>query len=159
MMPNKVIHFKEIIKKMPPNPAGSWHYVDFPENAHDIFGKKGFIKVKGSINDKPFKSNLFPKGNGFHAMTLPLKLQKELGVKLHDEISVALEEDFEERIISMPIELQEAIDFDEEFATLFQQLSASKQKDYRHWIDSAKQTETRIKRVVELAERLRKTNK
>ncbi len=144
---------------MPPNPAGSWHYVDFPEDAFEIFGKKGFIKVKGGINDKPFKSNLFPKGNGFHAMSLPLKLQKELGVKLHDEISITIEEDFVERIVSMPIELQEAIDFDEEFATLFQQLSASKQKDYRLWIGSAKQTETRIKRVVELAERLRKPNK
>lgn len=158
-MPSKIIHFKEIIRKMPPNPAGSWNYIDFPENVHELFGKKGFVKVKGYINNKAFKSNLFPKGNGFHAMTLPLKLQKELGVKLNEEISVSIEEDFEERIIPMPVELQEAIDFDEEFATLYQQLSASKQKDYRLWISSAKQTETRIKRVVELAERLRKPQK
>lgn len=158
-MANNKIYFKEIIKKMPPNPADSWYYIDFPENAHESFGKRGFIKVKGHINEKPFKSNLFPKGNGFHAMTLPLKLQKELGVKLNEEISVSLEEDFEERIIPMPVELQETIDFDEEFAVLYQQLSASKQKDYRTWIGSAKQTETRIKRIVELAERLRKQQK
>ena len=76
-MPSKVIHFKEIIQKMPPSTMGSWHYIDFPEDAYEVFGKRNFIKVKGFINEKPFKSNLFPKGNGLHAITIPLKLQKE----------------------------------------------------------------------------------
>ncbi len=155
----KIVHFKEIIKKMPPNPAGSWHYFDFPENAYEIFGKRGFVKVKGSINNKPFKSNLFPKGNGLHAITIPLKLQKELRVKLNDVITVSLEEDFEERIVEMPAELQEAIDFDDEMAALFNALSPSNQKNYKVWINGGKQIETRIKRVVELFERLRKKQK
>ena len=158
-MLSKIVHFKEIIKKMPPNPAGSWHYFDFPENAYEIFGKRGFVKVKGSINNKPFKSNLFPKGNGLHAITIPLKLQKELRVKLNDEINVSLEEDFEERIVEMPTELQEAIDFDDEIAALFNALSPSNQKNYKVWINGGKQIETRIKRVVELFERLRKRQK
>ncbi|AFK04786.1 protein of unknown function DUF1905 [Emticicia oligotrophica DSM 17448] len=155
-MSNKVIVFREVIKKMPPNPAGSWHYVDFHEDAFEIFGKRGFIKVKGLINNKPFKSNLFPKGAGQHALTLPIKLQKDLGIKLHDEILISLEEDFEERIVPMPTELQEALDFDEEMTSLYNQLSASRQKDYRRWIDSGKLPETRIKRIIELFERLRK---
>lgn len=158
-MSSKIVHFKEIIKKMPPNPAGAWHYFDFPENAYEIFGKRGFVKVKGSINNKPFKSNLFPKGNGLHAVTIPLKLQKELRVKLNDEINVSLEEDFEERTVEMPTELQEAIDFDNEFAALFNALSPSNQKNYKVWINGGKQIETRIKRVVELFEKLRKKQK
>ena len=158
-MSSKIVHFKEIIKKMPPNPAGSWYYINFPENAYEIFGKRGFVKVQGTINNKPFKSNLFPKGNGFHAITIPLKLQKELRVKLNDEINVSLEEDFEERMVLMPTELQEAIDFDDEIAALFNALSPSNQKNYKVWINSGKQVETRIKRVVELFERLRKRQK
>ena len=157
-MPSKVVHFKEIIKKMPPNPGGSWNYINFPEDAYAIFGKRGFVKVKGFINDKPFKSNLFPKGNGFHAITIPLKLQKQLGVKLNDEITISVEEDFEERIVEMPTELQEAIDFDDEMAELFNKLSPSNQKNYKIWINGGKQIETRIKRVVELFERLRKNH-
>ncbi len=155
-MPSKVIHFTEIIRKMPPNTTGAWHYIDFPEDAYEVFGRRGFVKVKGFINDKPFKSNLFPKGNGLHALTIPLKLQKTLGVKLHDEITISIEEDFEIILVPMPAELQEAIDFDEEMAELFNKQSASNQKFYKIWINSGKQIETRINRVVSLFERLRK---
>ncbi|GAB2617866.1 hypothetical protein GCM10027035_12550 [Emticicia sediminis] len=157
-MSSKVIHFKEIIKKMLPNPAGSWHYVDFPENAFEVFGKRGHIKVKGFINNQPFKSNLFPTGNGHHIITIPLKLQKQLGIKLHQEIGLSIEEDFEEVIVEMPIELQEALDFDEEMAELFNKLSPANQKYQKMWVNSGKHTETRISRVVKIFERLRKGN-
>jgi antitoxin component of MazEF toxin-antitoxin module len=155
-MPKKVIHFKEVIKKMPPNTIGSWHYIDFPEDAYEVFGKRNFVKVKGFINDKPFKSNLFPKGNGLHAITIPLKLQKVLGVKLHDEITLSVEEDFEIVVVPMPAELQEALDFDEEMAELFFKQSASVQKFQKIYINDGKQIETRINRVVWLFEKLRK---
>ena len=154
-MPSKVIHFKEIIQKMPPRSMGAWHFIDFPENAYEVFGKRNFVKVKGFINDKPFKSNLFPKGNGHHAITIPLKLQKELGVKLHDEITLSVEEDFEIIPVPMPTELQEALDFDAELAELFNKQSASNQKFYKMWINSGKHIETRINRVVTLSEKLR----
>ena len=155
-MPNKVIHFKEIIKKMPPSAIGSWHYIDFPEDAYEVFGKRNFVKVKGFINDKPFKSNLFPKGNGLHAITIPLKLQRELGVKLHEEITLSVEEDFEVVVVPMPAELQEALDFDEEMAELFYKQTASVQKFQKIYINDGKQIETRINRVVWLFEKLRK---
>ncbi len=89
-------------------------------------------------------------------MTISLKLQKELGVKLHDEITGSLEENFEEIVAEMPIELQEALDFDEEMNDLFSKLSAFNQKYYKIWIGGGKHIETRINRVVTLAERLRK---
>jgi hypothetical protein len=155
-MSNKVIHFKEIIKKMPPNPAGSWHYVDFPENAFEVFGKRGHIKIKGFINNQPFKSNLFPTGNGHHLITIPLKLQKQFGIKLHQEIGLSIEEDFDEVIVEMPLELQEALDFDEEMAELFNKLSPANQKYQKMWVNSGKHTETRISRVVKIFDRLRK---
>ncbi len=158
-MENKVIHFTATIKKMPPSQSGAWHYVDVDEDIEAIFGRKGFIRIKGFINQKPFQSTLFPKGGGQHAMTISLKLQKELGVKLHDEITVSLEENFEEVIAEMPIELQEALDFDEEINEFFGRLSAANQKYYKIWIGSGKHLETRINRVVTLAERLRKNQR
>jgi len=158
-MPSKVIHFKEIIQKMPPRSMGAWHFIDFPENAYEVFGKRNFVKVKGFINDKPFKSNLFPKGNGQHAITIPLKLQKQLGVKLHDEITLSVEEDFEIIPVSMPTELQEALDFDEEMSELFFKQTPSVQKFQKIWINDGKHIETRINRVVTLSEKLRKGRK
>jgi antitoxin component of MazEF toxin-antitoxin module len=158
-MPSKVIHFKEIIQKMPPRSMGAWHYIDFPENAYEVFGKRNFVKVKGFINDKPFKSNLFPKGNGLHAITIPLKLQKQLGIKLHDEITLSVEEDFEIIPVPMPTELQEALDFDEEMNELFFKQTASVQKFQKIWINDGKHIETRINRVVTLSEKLRKGRK
>ena len=154
-MPSNVVHFKEIIQKMPPSTMGSWHYIDFPEDAYEVFGKRNLVKIKGFINDKPFKSNLFPKGNGFHAITIPLKLQKELGVKLHDEIMLSVEENFEIIPVPMPEELQEALDFDEEMFKLFYQQSPSMQKFQKIWINEGKHIETRINRIVALSEKLR----
>ncbi len=155
-MPKKVIHFKETIKKLPSAPGGGWHYVDFPESAFEVFGKRGHVRLKGFINDKPFKGSLFPRGNGYHAITIPQKLQKTIGVKLNQEISISVEEDFEEIIIPMPVELQEALDFDEEMAILFNKLSPYNQKYYKIWVNDGKQIETRINRVVIIFERLRK---
>jgi hypothetical protein len=156
IMPNKVIHFKAIIKKIPTNSMGNWHYVDFPESAFDIFGKRGFIKIKGFIDEKTFKGSLFPKGNGLHAISISLKLQKQLGIKPNDEINISVEEDFEVIVVPMPAELQEAIDFDEEMAELFFKQTPSVQKFQKIWINNGKQEETRINRVITLFERLRK---
>jgi hypothetical protein len=156
IMPNKVIHFNAIIKKMHPSSMGSWHYIDFPENAFEIFGKRGFIRIQGFINEKPFKSSLFPKGNSLHAMSISLKLQKQLGIKPNDEIRVSIEEDFEVQIVEMPIELEEALDFDEEMSELFGKLSPSNQKYYKLWVGEGKHIETRINRVVTIFERLRR---
>jgi Domain of unknown function (DUF1905)/Bacteriocin-protection, YdeI or OmpD-Associated len=158
-MPNSVVHFTEIIKKMPPNPAGSWYYVDFPHDAFEAFGKRGFVRVKGFVNEVPFNGSLFPKGGGVHFLLINQKFQKQINVGFGDEIRVSIEEDFEVKIIEMPAELQEALDFDEEMAELFNKLSASNQKNYKIWINSGKQIETRIKRVITVFERLRKTYK
>jgi len=155
-MSNKIIHFKETIKKSLLAPGGSWHFVDFPENTFEVFGRRGHIRIKGLINNQAFYGNLFPVGSGRHIITIPLKLQKQIGIKLHQEISLSIEEDFEEIFIEMPVELKEALDFDEEMAELFNKLSPANQKYQKMWVNSGKLTETRIKRVVKIFEKLSK---
>jgi hypothetical protein len=60
-MSNKIEHFKKTIKKSPLlAPEDYWHFVDFPENTLEVFGRCAYTKIKWLMNNHAFYGNLFP---------------------------------------------------------------------------------------------------
>lgn len=59
-MSNKIEHFKKTIKKSLLSPEDYWHFVDFPENTLEVFGRCAHNKIKWLIIDQAFYGNLFP---------------------------------------------------------------------------------------------------
>lgn len=105
------------------------------------------FRVKGSLDSFKIKQiALLPMGEGHFIMPLNAAMRKATGKKLGDKLKVSLEADdsefaFSEDFIACLQDDPVAYDF-------FQTLSGSHQKYFSKWIDSAKTSFTKTKRIV-----------
>ncbi len=105
------------------------------------------FRVKGSLDSFKIKQiALIPMGEGNFIIPLNAAMRKGTGKKLGDKLKVSLEADdsdfvFSEEFIACLQDDPVAYDF-------FQTLSGSHQKYFSKWIDSAKTSATRTKRIV-----------
>ncbi len=126
-----------------------WTYIEisFSQAKKIKPGTKVSFRVKGSLDSFKIKQiALLPMGEGNFIMPLNAAMRKATGKKLGDKLKVSLEADdsefaFSEDFITCLQDDPVAHDF-------FQTLSGSHQKYFSKWIDSAKTSYTKTKRIV-----------
>ncbi len=105
------------------------------------------FRVKGSLDSFKIKQiALIPMGEGNFIMPLNAAMRKGTGKKLGDKLKVSLEADDSEFVFSE--EFMVCLQDDPVAYDFFQSLSGSHQKYFSKWIDSAKTSATRTKRIV-----------
>jgi hypothetical protein len=70
---------------------GAWTCVvmdDVPE----LFGTRGLVKIRGSIDGEPFTSALMAQGDGTHRLPVKAALRKTIGKQAGDTVHVRIEE-------------------------------------------------------------------
>jgi len=137
--------FEAVLVK--PEGVGTWTFLGIPIEVSAMFGSKGQVKVKGTINGYPFRSTALPMGDGSHYLVVGKDIRDHIAVAQGDSVIVVLELDTEERRITVPDDFLRAMDGQPQARQIFDRLSYSHQKEYVNWILSAKQTETRQRRV------------
>ena len=70
------------------------------------------------------------------------------GVSAGDEVEVDIELDHAVREVSVPADLQAALDVDAEASATFAQLAYTHRKEWVRWVEEAKKPETRQTRLV-----------
>jgi hypothetical protein len=70
---------------------GGWTCVIWPESVN-FFNTKGLVKVKGTIDNHPFKSSFMALGDGRHMLPVKKEILEVIGKKAGDTIRVVLEE-------------------------------------------------------------------
>ncbi|MGD0619429.1 MAG: DUF1905 domain-containing protein [Bryobacteraceae bacterium] len=70
---------------------GGWTYVVWPQSAA-FFGTRGLVKVRGRIDDHPFRSSFMAMGDGTHKLPVKAAIRKTIGKNVGDTVRVLLDE-------------------------------------------------------------------
>ena len=134
--------------------GGSWVVLPIPFDVQATFGSRGRISVSGTLNDVPFRSSIFPGGDGTHHMMVNKALQREADVGPGSEAAVTMAVDTEPRVVEIPADLKDALAATPAAGDRFSGLSDSAKNEFIRWIASAKREETRAARVGAAVERI-----
>jgi hypothetical protein len=141
-------------------PGGAWTYLQIPFSVPEIFGRKGQVPVRATINGFTFRNSLMPRA-GVHILGVGKDILASAAASPGDTVHVELALDDAPRTVTLPADLEAALAQSPSTSQLFTALSYSHKKEYVEWIESAKKPETRLKRIEKAIELLaaRKTPK
>lgn len=129
-------------------------FVTIPFDVEAVFGKKR-VKVAALIGGEPYRGSLVRMGGECHILGIRKDIRLKIGKDVGDEIEISLEEDREPRVVTVPEDLQAALEAEPQALAAFQRLAYSHQKEYVGYIDEAKRPETRQRRVAQTVSKLK----
>ena len=127
-----------------------WSYIEIPADLAQQMkpGNKKSFRVRGMLDALPVRGMaLMPMGEGNFIMAFKAEVRKGIHKNAGAMLHVKLEEDIDYKI-ETPDDLQECFDFEPEAFEFFNSLAKSHREYFIKWIDGAKTSETRAKRIV-----------
>lgn len=131
------------------------HYLPIPEDMAAMLRERNVRRVIGTLNGVQVNRGVMGNKDGDCYLILGRSLLRDIGVILGDTIEAELEEDPNPNHVTLGEEFEAVLEDDEAAATRFYTMTPGKQRSLAHYVTSAKRVETRIKRALELAYKLR----
>ena len=70
---------------------GAWTCVVL-DDVKELFGTRGLVKIRGSIDGEPFDGALMAQGDGTHRLPVKATLRKAIGKQAGDTVHVRIDE-------------------------------------------------------------------
>jgi hypothetical protein len=135
----------KLLQPAAPEKANSWTFLNLPKDASRKLPSRGMTTVEGSINGVSFRATLEPDGQKSHWLKVNRKLSKAAGADVGDDVTLELASEALEPTV--PADLRKALAADPKARALWNEITINARTDWIHWIVSAKQAETRARRV------------
>ncbi len=127
--------------------AGSWTFLNLPKNASAKLPSRSMTTVEGTINGFPFRATLEPDGQKGHWLKVDRKMREAAGAEAGDVVSLEIAPVGEEPEPRVPADLKKALAAAPKARALWSDITPIARRDWIHWIVSAKQPETRARRI------------
>ena len=125
--------------------AGSWTFLVLPKNASAKLPSRGMTTVEATINGFPFRAALEPDGRKSHWLKVDQKVREAAGAAAGDVVTLEIAPEALETTV--PADLRKALAAAPKARALWADITTVARTDWIHWIVSAKQPETRARRV------------
>jgi uncharacterized protein YdeI (YjbR/CyaY-like superfamily) len=131
-----------------------WVIAFIPFDTKKTWGSGGMPKVRGEINGFPFRTSLFPIRKGGHFLLVNKKMQAGAKVRPGEVAKIRLENDVEERTVTVPPELEREFKQSKALRKWFDALNYSTRREICAWTAEPKSVEAKKRRAEQMAERL-----
>jgi hypothetical protein len=127
--------------------ADSWTFLILPKTASAKLPSRGMTAVEGTINGYSFQAVLEPDGQKSHWLKVDRKLREAAGADAGDIVTLEIAPAAEEPEPTVPADLRKALVAAPKARKLWSDITIVARRDWVHWITSAKQPETRARRI------------
>jgi hypothetical protein len=128
--------------------ADSWAFLILPKNASAKLPSRGMTAIEGTINGFPFQAVLEPDGEKSHWLKVDRKLREGAGAEAGDVVTLEIAPAAAELEPAVPADLRKALAAAAPTVrALWSDITPNARQDWIHWITSAKQPETRTRRI------------
>jgi hypothetical protein len=148
-MTKTTIRFKaNLLRPAESAKADSWTFLILPKDASAKLSSRGMTAIEGTINGFPFQATLRPDGQKSHWLKVDRKLCEAAGADAGDVVTLEIVPAAEEPEPEVPADLRKALAAGAPKARkLWSDITPSARRDWIQWITSAKQPETRTRRI------------
>lgn len=136
--------------------AGEASDVYLPKAARTKLPSPGTTMVEGTIDGFPFRAPLESDGKGAHALKISKALQVAAGAKAGEMVVVELTRIGDEPEVRVPSDLSTALKTAAKAQALWTQITPMARREWIRWVSSAKQGETRDRRIENACDMLAK---
>jgi len=128
--------------------SDSWTFLILPKNASAKLASRGIIAIEGTLNGYAFQAVLEPDGEKSHWLKVERELRERADAKVGDVVTLEIAPATEEPEPTIPPDLKKAFaNAAPKARTLWSEITPNARRDWIHWITSAKQPETRARRI------------
>jgi Bacteriocin-protection, YdeI or OmpD-Associated/Domain of unknown function (DUF1905) len=127
--------------------SDSWTFLILPRNASAKLPSRGMTSVEGTINGHTFRANLEPDGQKSHWLKVNRKMSEAAGAEAGDVVTLEIAPTAEVLEPVIPADLRKALNAAPKAQALWSRITPNARRDWIHWISSAKQRETRTRRI------------
>src|SRR6185436_17140454 len=136
--------------------TGSWTFLILPKDASAKLPSRSMTAVEGTINGFPFRATLEPDGQKSHWLKVNRKMSEAAGADAGDVVTLEVAPLGEEPEPRVPADLRKALAAAPKARELWSDITPTARRDFIHWIVSAKQAETRARRIANACDMLAK---
>lgn len=121
--------------------------VDIPAEISKSLGGGGYIPIEGWIAGVPIRSTLIPGGGGRHRLFVHSRIWKSQKIERGDFVEILLSRAEPLAEPPVPEDIALALNMTKGAAAAFRQITPALRREFINWVEAAKQSETRARRI------------